>query len=185
MDNRIIWIRNKAVDIKRYLPFFLQKEKIMNDILDACSREHERLRLDIIDLFNQFFVETATWGLELWENDLDIVPDADADYASRRLAILSRLQTRHTSTVAYVTEVVNRYITKKNAEVIEDNEHYAYELRLEDGTVIDWDGLLDALTIWVPAHIGRKIIASVYLHGGYWFSGVISEVQIINIGTGE
>ena len=52
-------IRNGPVDILRYLPDFLAKDKNFKLLHDCESGEHERLRLALNDLFTQFFIPIA------------------------------------------------------------------------------------------------------------------------------
>lgn len=61
-------LREEPVDISRYLPHFLRKDLSMAGILDACSKEHERQRLTLLDVLDQFFVATATPVLCCYSN---------------------------------------------------------------------------------------------------------------------
>lgn len=46
----------------------------------------------IYDFIEQIFIQTATWGLEEWEKQYNIVPDPSWDYDKRRENLISLLQ---------------------------------------------------------------------------------------------
>ena len=60
-------LRDKKVDLLKYLPEFLGKDAQFRETANVLSNEHERIRIDISDVARQIFVETATWGLDEWE----------------------------------------------------------------------------------------------------------------------
>ena len=155
----MLYLRNQPPNLARYLPQFLQEDEHFKATLAACSTEHEKYRLLIDEITNQFYVETATWGLSDWERILDLKPDAGDNYEQRRNRILLKLQGRQTSTVAFITNLIKRYCTKKSkVTVIEDNEHYMFRTEIANGTVSYADNLLDALNTYKPAHLGFDIL---------------------------
>ena len=87
----MLYLRNQTSNLARYLPQFLQEDEHFKATLAACSTEHEKYRLLIDEITNQFYIETATWGLGDWERILDLKPDVDDDYEQRRNRILLKL----------------------------------------------------------------------------------------------
>lgn len=75
----------------------------------------------------QYFVSTATWGLEHWENELGITIDASKPVAQRRSVILSKLRGIGTVTVSLIKSVAEAY-DGGSVEVTLQPE--AYTLRL-------------------------------------------------------
>ena len=68
------------MDILKYLPNFLSKDPMFHCAAETCNEEHDRLRLALQDLADNFFVNTATWALPLYESFLGIKPgDGDSD----------------------------------------------------------------------------------------------------------
>jgi len=45
---------------------------IMRSVWDAQGHEIDRLNDTLDEILEQFFVDTATWGLELWEQFLGL-----------------------------------------------------------------------------------------------------------------
>ncbi|MDY3916886.1 MAG: putative phage tail protein [Selenomonadaceae bacterium] len=145
-------LRTSPVDLSRYLPDFLFKDKAFTDILASCSTEHERQRLFLQELAKQFFVETATWGLADWERILGLTPRPEYDYGERRRRILLRLQSRQTSTLDFMARLISRYLDGDPGYVEEHNKEYFFRVMME-GALIDKAGLIEALETYKPAHL--------------------------------
>lgn len=174
----MLYLRNQPPNLARYLPQFLQEDEHFKATLAACSTEHEKYRLLLDEITNQFYVETATWGLGDWERILGLKPDAGDDYEARRNRILLKLQAHNTSTLDFITKLIKRYCTdKSNVSVIEDNEHSTFHAEIADGSVVYASGLLDALNTYKPAHLAFDIL----LH--YLFS--LSDSDRISYGIAD
>lgn len=72
------WMRQSAVDILQYLPTFLAHSQQFQAANDADSKEHDTIRIDLQDVLDQFYVKSATWGLERWEELCGITTDKNA-----------------------------------------------------------------------------------------------------------
>ena len=49
-------MRQNPIDVLDYLPKFLRKDPMFKKAADTCSTEHNRLRLALQDLADNFFV---------------------------------------------------------------------------------------------------------------------------------
>ncbi|WP_444319016.1 putative phage tail protein, partial [Megasphaera sp.] len=103
------WMRQSRMDILKYLPHFLSKDPMFYCAAETCNEEHDRLRLALQDLADNFFVNTATWALPLYESFLGIKPgDGDSD-EFRRQRILFKLQHVDVSTKDFMNSIINLY----------------------------------------------------------------------------
>ena len=63
--------------IKEYLLNIMHKcyskDKLTNMLLDTVTKQLNEAQIDITEVGEQIYLDTATWGLELLENELDIV----------------------------------------------------------------------------------------------------------------
>lgn len=150
----MILLRNDKVDISRYLPKFLAKDKVMFRALLACSAQHEKQRLLLDDLSDQFFVQTATWGLAEWERLVDITPPDGADIASRRAAVLLKLRKPPSVTVAFLKKLINQYIADKSGTVTDHPETYSADFDIPLLDKKNLAGLTRDVRVYIPAHIG-------------------------------
>lgn len=154
----MILLRNDKVDISQYLPKFLEKDKVMLHMLAACSAQHEKQRLILADLSNQFFVQTATWGLSEWERLVGIETDESRRLEDRRTEVLRRLRPPESVTEAFLTKLVNQYVSDQQAAVLSHPESYSIDILYHGGQVLDYAKLRDAVNTYIPAHIGYKLV---------------------------
>lgn len=157
----MLYLRNQPPNLARYLPQFLQEDEHFKATLAACSTEHEKYRLLLDEITNQFYVETATWGLGDWERILDLKPDAGDSYEQRRNRILLKLQGRQVSTLDFMARLCARYTVDKAAEIEEHNEENRFRVYLHGGTS-DLPGLRYALETYKPAHLAYNICHTLY-----------------------
>lgn len=157
----MLYLRNQPPNLARYLPQFLQEDEHFKATLAACSTEHEKYRLLLDEITNQFYVETATWGLGDWERILNLKPDAGDSYEQRRNRILLKLQGRQVSTLDFMARLCARYTVDKAAEIEEHNEENRFRVYLHGG-VSDLPGLREALETYKPAHLAYNICHTLY-----------------------
>lgn len=157
----MLYLRNQPPNLARYLPQFLQEDEHFKATLAACSTEHEKYRLLLDEITNQFYIETATWGLSDWERILGLKPDAGDNYEQRRNRILLKLQGRQVSTLDFMARLCARYTVDKAAEIEEHNEENRFRVYLHGGTS-DLPGLREALETYKPAHLGYDICYTLY-----------------------
>ena len=174
-------IRKDAVNILRYLPEYLSKDIILKKVSDAQSDEHDKQRLALIELINNLFIETATWGLNYWEKMLDLPINNNYSYESRRKKILSKLNNNITVNKAFLTELINLFVADNLGKIEEHPEKYSIDILIPDNKVMSFDDLDEAIKTYIPAHIGWKYIAFAKSKGYFYLGGVISKCKTINI----
>lgn len=75
-----------------YLPLYLRKSKVFQNILQVEQKQFDKVNETLIDVRNQMFIDTATWGLAIYEKELKIIPAPDSNYEQRRAVIKARWQ---------------------------------------------------------------------------------------------
>ena len=155
--NSLLRISDK-IDITRYLPPFLKKDPNFRAVCDSCSWEHENIRKAILDALDQFFVERATWGLEMWERVLGIPTNPLESTEMRRKTIRLKLRQPGSVTDEFMTKLVNQYISDAQGVVLSFPSEYRIEILYHGGTVLDYSKLRDAINLYIPAHIGYKLV---------------------------
>lgn len=152
------WMRQKVVDILYYLPQFLQKSPLFKGTNDADSKEHETIRLDLQDLLDQFFIESASWGLEQWEDLVNIKTNTTKSLESRRDAVIAKLRKPASVTETFLTNLINRYIADKAGYIISYPSEYRIEILYHGGQIFDYNSLRKSINTYIPAHIGYKLV---------------------------
>jgi hypothetical protein len=163
-------MRQNPIDVLDYLPKFLRKDPMFKKTADTCSTEHNRLRLALQDLVDNFFVNTATWALPLYESFLGIKrSDGDTD-EFRRQRILFKLQHVDVSTVDFMNSIINLYSVGHIEEV---NEEYYFKVYciMNDEDTETLQKLIDQLDIYKPAHLGYAIYLGYSWNGKIYWNG--------------
>ena len=149
------FIRDTNVDLRNYLPPYLFNDPEFTAKLAAESAEHDNMRKTLIDICNQLFVSTATWGLDRWEKFLDIPTDYTQTYESRRQKILRKLRGSQTATVGFLEKLINQYIPDKSGTVTDHPETYSADFNTP---LLDKENMAKMtrdVRIYIPAHIGQ------------------------------
>ena len=157
-SDTFIFMRASPVDLLRYLPRFLARDKTFKDIQDTLSREHENLRLKLIDVAKQFFVETATWGLKDWEDFLAITPAKDSDLELRRANVAAKLLGQSTMTIENTNNLINQY-TSQGLSYIVETTGQPNVVRIEIPDVfVYFHEMRKMLWEMLPAHLWDKYL---------------------------
>ena len=154
MDDFIRW---KTVDILEYLPFFIAKDELFKTTNDADSREHERIRVQLLKLLSQLNIQNATDGIKLWDTFVGIDTSADG-IDVRRARIIERLNHNYTSTKEFLEYIANQYISDESARISLFNHQYAMDLEFNKGMCFDLARMKEAIDTYKPAHIGHRTI---------------------------
>lgn len=154
MDDFIRW---KTVDILEYLPFFIAKDELFKTTNDADSREHERIRVQLLKLLSQLNIQNATDGIKLWDTFVGIDTSADG-IDVRRVRIIERLNHNSTSTKEFLEYIANQYISDESARISLFNHQYAMDLEFNKGMCFDLARMKEAIDTYKPAHIGHRTI---------------------------
>ena len=142
-----------------YLPERLRKSLEVEEFEQALQFWADKLQFDKEDLFEQFFIRTATWGLRLWEDFIGIEPDISMPYAFRRARIESKLRGLGITTKAIIENVAASF-SNGSVEVIEHNEEYRFDMKFTGtiGIPPNMDDLTQAIDGIKPAHLAYAYI---------------------------
>lgn len=115
-----------VTDVDFYLPKFPTNDLDFSETQRVLSLEHERYRLKIIDFAKQFHPQTASWGLNVWEEELGLKTDSTEDLELRRSKVMAKLLGASPMTVVNTNKLVNLFT--------DDGKAYVDELH-EDGMI--------------------------------------------------
>lgn len=141
------------MQLKDYVPFFISKIKDIEQIYKVQDKELNKINLDMKDLIAQCFVSTATWGLDYWEEFLNINSTKFKSIQERRSNILAKIRRQGTTTVKVIKEIANAYADI--VDVIEDNPNCSFYINLESykGYPFNLDSLYKNIEEIKPAHL--------------------------------
>lgn len=91
------------------LPNYERENIIINDIYRVLGEGNDKLCSMVNDLFLQINVDTATWGLDVWEENLGIETDTTKTYEERRSNIKAKVRGTGRVGADLIKNVVDSY----------------------------------------------------------------------------
>lgn len=170
-------LRRTPVKTLKHLPKFLPTDNDLKNTALISDDEHEKLRLDILDVKNQLFVETATWGLSEWERVLDLSVKENASIEDRRIQILLKLQGLNTVSETFMNNLINMFCEDKSGYIIQHNPEYWFEVVLNGNQKLDLDSLSDAIETYKPAHLGYIYSVNIALDNRRYIGSKIGSLR--------
>jgi len=96
-------------NLLQLLPPFERSSKVFQEIMKAEQIEFDRLAIDIEDLEKQLNIDTATWGLAIYERELGIKTNLNKPLEERRSVIKSKWRGTGKVDRALIKAVVDAY----------------------------------------------------------------------------
>ncbi len=144
----------KGAELFSYLPAYYERSRIMRVDMDRKGTEMDALYDALDETFQQFFVRTATWGINLWEQELGIVPDATKPLEQRRAVAESKLRGGGKFSGAQVKNVAEAYDGGR-VQVSFQPERWNFTIQFVDthGIPPNLNDLKQAIEELKPAHL--------------------------------
>lgn len=145
-------------NLMKYLPNYYKNSNIIINIFDSISKNMGIMNYDLQDLKNQFFTNSATWGLNYWEKDYGITTDLSLSYETRRENIKSKIRGRGTSTIKMIENTALAF-TNAEIQVIENYSDYSFIIKFVGvkGIPKNMAGFIDIIEAIKPAHLAYTI----------------------------
>ncbi|MDO3408557.1 DUF2313 domain-containing protein [Saccharibacillus sp. CPCC 101409] len=144
----------KGNELFSYLPGYYENSRIMRSDAETKGREMDLLYAALNETLGQFFVRTATWGLEVWERELGITVDPAKPVEQRRSVVESKLRGGGKFSGSLVRNVAVAY-ERGAVEVTFQPEEYGFTITFIDtiGLPPNLDDLKAAIEAVKPAHL--------------------------------
>lgn len=164
-----------------YLPSFANNE-IDIQIQDALENELLTLLDEKNDLLDQFFIDTATWGLDDWEDLLKIKTNSKLDFNTRRSNIKAKLRGKGTTTIEVIKAISEAY-TKTNVDVEVFSNLFSFTLSFitnncSYNTILELDKKIEEIK---PAHLEHKFEMILYNQNGLYTGAMASTGETVTI----
>lgn len=143
--------------LNSYLPKIYNSSKVVKEINRIDAIELENIYMIVVDILNQFFVETATWGLELWEKEYDIPTNIEDSFDIRRNRIYTKMNARASFTKEQALDLAKKFSKKGVAYFTEHNSEYAFTTSFDVEDLISYEELINEFNKVKPAHLLHRI----------------------------
>ncbi len=125
--------------------------QVMGLEIDEAWQFIEELRL-------QAFPETATWGIEYWEQRYHIAPDESLSLEERRQRVIIKRGKRSPMNPARIERIV-RDVTGREATVTEENGTYTFHISVLPGeSMVDYQELINTVRSVKPSHLSFTVL---------------------------
>jgi len=144
-------------NLMKYLPIYYQNSSTTKEIQDAIAREFGVLNYNIIDLEKQFFIDSATWGLSIYEKELDLQTNLSLSYEERREIIKAKLRGYGTATKEMIKNTAEAF-SGGEVDVIEYPEEYKFVIKFigVKGIPRNMQAFINMLETIKPAHLAYE-----------------------------
>lgn len=150
-------------EMMSFLPWYYQDSKIMQGIMHGDAEEVEAIRADIMFIFSQFYIDTATEsGVSMWEKELGITPISGATLELRKAQLKAKLQRPAIMTPKQIQSIANLFTKSGGAVVTEVPGSYHFQLSIPFGDLLWPAQMKEALKEAKPAHLGYDICYTLY-----------------------
>lgn len=141
-------------DLMKYLPDYYHESNYVIDIQKSLGKESGALSNNINDMLQQMFVDTSTWGLELWEKELGIQTDKSKSDTTRREIIKAKLRGAGTTTKEMIKNVAIAF-SGGEVDVIEYPKENKFVIQFIGvlGIPPNMAGLMQSIEEIKPAHL--------------------------------
>lgn len=148
---------SKADELKSYMPPYLLDSNVLQQIFNAIGPELDNFNISKEDLFAQCFIDTATWGLDLWDQFAG-TQTRQLDINERRNVIKVKLMTRPPCTKSTLLYILKNLTD--DAEINENYAEYSFDVILKTKSLLGskLNYIMEQLDLIKPAHLDYKII---------------------------
>ncbi|MCC0699799.1 YmfQ family protein [Clostridioides sp. ZZV15-6383] len=131
-----------------------EQSLVMNSIYEAIGSEFDNLELLNKEIELQLFPQTATWGLEFWENRVGLVTNLDEDIETRRRKVIAKLQSKYIMTPKRMSTILQSY-TGANIKINENIAPYTFDIELTStqGFPRSLEDLYKRVNVIKPSHL--------------------------------
>lgn len=138
--------------LKDYYPAFLMASPHFASIINAQQSEINGLVNNLEDVIAQLCIDTATWGLDTWEQMLGVKPRT-ATTEERRALLKSLLAGMSTTSAQSIKNAAIAYQCG-NIDVIESPSTYSFKVVFKDvGIPSNLNDFLTLIETIKPAHL--------------------------------
>ena len=148
----------READLLEYLPSFYHNSDVIKTFMESNSIEVDTLKAYIEDLSKNLYVKSATWGLDLFEEELGLATDKSISYEERRERILAKKRGNGTTTKAMIKNTAEAF-SGGEVEVIENFSDYSFIVKF-----VGIKGIPKNLTLFKnmieeikPAHLNYEL----------------------------
>lgn len=145
--------------LKKDVPPFVAEMREMAALFIAEQPELDKMEADIEELLRQFYIKTATYSLNEWEDEFGIERNTSLTMMQRRARILAKLNSNPPATIKMLENLVFQILSANAVTIVEHPADYCFDIYVNSDYLIDTFEIADeAVRLARPAHLSYKFI---------------------------
>lgn len=145
--------------LEKSVPPFVARMREMAELFGAEQPELDRLDEILTEILAQFYIKTATYSLNQWEQDFGLIEDRELTQEQRRARVLAKLNMRMPATVKMLENLVRQTMGEENVRIEEHPAEYAFTVYVQEDKMSDLLGIArKAVHDARPAHLNYKFV---------------------------
>ena len=142
------------MDLIDKLPSFYHNSDFVKAYMSSQSVEHNFLKESIEDLVNNLYVNTATWGLDYFEEELGLKTDKSKTYEERREGIEAEKRGNGTTTIKMLKDTALAFECGE-IDITEMYADYMFKIKFisQKGRPKNLEDFKSAIDEIKPAHL--------------------------------
>ncbi len=149
----MVLLMSKAEEFKSLLPLYYRESNQMNLKCDSSGEEFDILYENIIDVTNQCFPQTATWGISFWEEFLGLPIDSAESLKNRRIKVINKMSRSSPMTPFEMRRILEGFAD--TVDIVQNQREYSFDVILGTRSVLGdiIEAVINEIEEIKPAHL--------------------------------
>ncbi len=145
--------------LQNNVPPFVAEMLEMAQLFRAEQPELDRIKTDLTELLNQFYIKTATYSLDRWEDEFGLEKNNNLTTMQRRARVLAKLNSNTPATVKNLENMVLQIMSANVVTIVERPAEYHFDVYVNTDYLVETFDIADeAVHLARPAHLSYKFI---------------------------
>lgn len=145
--------------LKKSVPPFVADMMEIAQLFSAEQPELDRMEKDLSELLEQFYIKTATYSLDKWEDEFGLERDGSLTLMQRRARVLAKLNSNPPATVKMLENLVSQIVSANAVTIVEHPAEYSFTVYVNSDYLIGTFAIADeAVRLARPAHLSYKFV---------------------------
>lgn len=148
----------KGKEMFNYISPIYHQSKIMQSLFETIGIEIDSAYKLSEDMLLQMFPQTATWGLDFWEQATGLISNSNDSLEIRRAMVLNKLQNPTTLTPLVLSRLLSNF-TGRECDVEENTSDYEFTVTIVNSNgVVNFTRLIELINKSKPAHLSFRLV---------------------------
>lgn len=145
--------------LNKSVPPFVAQMREMAELFIAEQPELDRMERELTELLKQFYIKSATYSLDQWEDEFGIERNSSLTLMQRRARVLAKLNSNPPATVKMLENLVFQILSANAVTIVEHPSEYHFDVYVNSDYLIETFEIADeAVRLARPAHLSYKFI---------------------------